>query len=343
MPWVIKLCKKQGWYDRVNSRKVHSGTIPRLGSCAFVTVFLAAALLYLGRTPGNRLAVYLPILGGGFLVFVLGLLDDLYELPARYKLLGQGVASLIPLVCGLHLTRLGPLELGGLGPILTFCWLIGMSNAFNLIDGVDALCGILSLSVLLTLGLVLSLNGDADAGLDGALEFILGGCILGFLVYNKPPARIFMGDGGSQFLGFMIGALPLITSSAGLTYNLFPLVAVLSSIPLVDTIAAIWRRTREGRSFFTPDKRHLHHKLMEMGYTTKGLLGLILTIQTVLCGVSLVAVLWLGGFRGFIFLAAAFGAMAVFFAVIHYTSQRASRIKAHTSRAPEGRKTPEGA
>jgi UDP-GlcNAc:undecaprenyl-phosphate GlcNAc-1-phosphate transferase len=221
----------------------------------------------------------------------------------------------------------GPVNLGVLGYGLTFVWLIGMSNAFNLIDGVDALCGSLSLSVALTLGVVVYLAGAGETGL-GAVGFILGGSVVGFLVYNKPRARIFMGDGGSQFLGFMLGSLPLLLKSPpDLGYNGFPMVVVLSSIPLLDTVAAIWRRTREGRSFFTPDKRHLHHKLMEMGYTTKSVLGLLVTIQAGLCGVSILAVVWIGGVRGFIVLGAGLGVMILFFAIMHYTSHAISRVK----------------
>ncbi|MDR2633887.1 MAG: undecaprenyl/decaprenyl-phosphate alpha-N-acetylglucosaminyl 1-phosphate transferase [Treponema sp.] len=325
IPWVIKLCKKQGWYDQINSRKIHSGSIPRLGSLGFVPVFLGASIHYLS-VQGNQLPSYLPIFAGGFLVFVLGLVDDLYELPPRYKLLGQSVASLIPLVYGVHLSSIGPLEVGIMGYGITFIWLIGMSNAFNLIDGVDALCGTLSLSVALTIGLVVSVQG-ADTGLEGALGFILGGCMMGFLVYNKPPARIFMGDGGSQFLGFMLGALPLLKSPPALSFNLFPMVVVLSSIPLLDTVAAIWRRTREGRSFFTPDKRHLHHKLMDLGYTTKSVLALLVTIQGGLSGVSVLAVLGIGGLRGCIVLGVGFGVMILFFAIMHYTSHAVLRVK----------------
>jgi UDP-GlcNAc:undecaprenyl-phosphate GlcNAc-1-phosphate transferase len=327
IPWVIKLCKKQGWYDQVNSRKIHSGTIPRLGSVGFVPVFLGASILYLGMH-GTQLLTYLPIFAGGFLVFVLGLADDLYELPPRYKLLGQSVASLIPLFYGVHLTRVGPMDLGVMGYVMTFLWLIGMSNAFNLIDGVDALCGTLSLSVALTLGVVVSVKGTGDTGLEGIVGFILGGCMVGFLLYNKPPARIFMGDGGSQFLGFMLGALPLLKVPETLSFNLFPMMVVLSSIPLLDTAAAIWRRTREGRSFFTPDKRHLHHKLMEMGYTTKSVLALLVMIQVGLSGVSLLAVLGIGGLRGFIVLGVGLGVMILFFGIMHYTSHAVSRVKA---------------
>jgi UDP-GlcNAc:undecaprenyl-phosphate GlcNAc-1-phosphate transferase len=322
------LCKKYNWYDQVNSRKIHSGTIPRLGSVGFVPVFLSASLHYL-TAQGAQLTAYLPIFAGGFLVFVLGLVDDLYELPPRYKLLGQSGASLIPLLFGVHLTTVGPVNLGFMGYVMTFVWLIGMSNAFNLIDGVDGLCGTLSLSIALTLGVVVSLKGGT--GLDGGIGFILGGCVVGFLAYNKPRASIFMGDGGSQFLGFMLGALPLIKSSRELEYNLFWMVVVLSGIPLLDTVAAIWRRTREGRSFFTPDKRHLHHKLMDMGYTTKGILGVLVTIQAGLCGVSIFAVVWIRGVRGLIVLGVGFGVLIVFFAITHYTSHAVSRVKDRSS------------
>lgn len=323
IPLVIALCKKQGWYDSLNVRKIHSGSIPRLGSLGFAPVFLIIAALYIRDVQPPLLSTYLPLFAPGMLIFLFGLIDDFVELAPKIKLLGQCAVSSIPVIFGFHFTRLGPLELGVLGPVITFCWLISAINAFNLIDGVDALCGGLSFSIALTLGISFQLEGSPSAG----LPFILGGGVMGFLVYNKPRAKIFMGDGGSQFLGFIIAALPLVKPGKALEYNLFPLMITLSSIPLLDTIAAIWRRRREGRSFFSPDKRHLHHKLIDMGYTAKSILFFLLTIQGGLCGISLVAALWIEGARGFVILCGACAAMMVFFAIMHYTSRSVARVK----------------
>ena len=324
IPLVIMLCKKQGWYDTINVRKVHSGSIPRLGSLGFVPVFLAVSLLYLGGMHGELLVEYLPLVGAGSLVFLIGLIDDFYELSARIKLIGQCIAGVIPVIFGFHITQVGPLHLGFLGPLITFFWIIGIINAFNLIDGVDALCGSLSLSIMLTAGIVLIVGGSEYS----SLPFILGGTIAGFLVYNKPKAKIFMGDGGSQFLGFFIAVLPLLRTSDPVEYNLFLMMIVIASIPILDTFAAMWRRTREKRSFFSPDKMHLHHKLINMGYTTKSILGFLLIIQTGLCGLSLIAVIWIENFRGFIILCGAFAAMIIFFTIIHYTNRAVARMQA---------------
>jgi UDP-GlcNAc:undecaprenyl-phosphate GlcNAc-1-phosphate transferase len=325
IPLIIALCKKYEWYDSINVRKVHSGSIPRLGSLGFVPVFIILSPLYLKWLDDEILYSYLPLVGAGFLVFIVGIIDDFHELSARVKLAGQCVAAVVPVIFGFHITRVGPLVLGMAGPVITFIWFIGIINAFNLIDGVDALCGSLSLSILLVFGIVLYVGGSEYA----ALPFILGGGVLGFLVYNKPKAKIFMGDGGSQFLGFIIAALPLFKSSLSpaAEYNLFSMTLALTSIPMLDTFAAMWRRRREGRSFFSPDKMHLHHKLIRMGYTTKSILGFLLIIQTGVCGLSLLAVLWLEGLRGFVILCGAFAAMVIFFTIIHYTSHALDRAK----------------
>lgn len=325
IPLVIRLCEKRGWYDTTNVRKVHSGAIPRLGSFGFVPIFLVLSSLYVAEVQGKAWTEYLPFVCAGIIVFLIGIADDFYELSAKVKLAGQCAAAVIPIIFGFHIIRIGPLELGAASPVVTFFWFIGIINAFNLIDGVDALCGSLSFCILLTLGGTFLVGGVRYA----ALPFILAGGVLGFLGYNKPKAKIFMGDGGSQFLGFTIAGLPLLgeVPGTGIEYNLFAMALVLVSIPMLDTFAAIWRRTREGRSFFSPDKLHLHHKLINMGYTTKSILGFLLIIQAGICIVSLVAVIWLEGLRGFVILCGALGAMLIFFAIVHYTSHALRRVK----------------
>jgi UDP-GlcNAc:undecaprenyl-phosphate GlcNAc-1-phosphate transferase len=125
----------------------------------------------------------------------------------------------------------------------------------------------------------------------------------------------------------MVAALPLLGKTPRLEYNLLPFMTALTAIPILDTFAAIWRRTREGRSFFSPDKLHLHHKLLDMGRTKKSILSFLGVMQFVICVISLFAMLWLEGLRGFFVLAGAFIAMIIFFAIIHYTSRSVLRLK----------------
>ncbi|MDR3284160.1 MAG: undecaprenyl/decaprenyl-phosphate alpha-N-acetylglucosaminyl 1-phosphate transferase, partial [Treponema sp.] len=324
IPLIISICKKQGWYDPVDPRKVHSGNIPRLGSIGFVPSFLIIAAIYLLTISRALFLTALPVFIAGLFVFILGVLDDFRDLRVRLKVLGQFVACIIPVACGFQITQIGALSLGIAGPFLTFFWLLAITNAMNLIDGVDALCGSIAFFILLTLGCVLSGNSEY-----GGLTFILAGGVLGFLFYNRPKAKIFMGDGGSQFLGFMIAVLPLFKLPQPLPVDaaLFPMMILLLSIPILDTIAAIWRRTREQRTFFSADKSHLHHKLMNLGYTTVGILSFLLIIQMGLCLIAAFAVLMVEGVQGLIILCIAFAAMIVFFAIIHYTNQSVTGLK----------------
>jgi UDP-GlcNAc:undecaprenyl-phosphate GlcNAc-1-phosphate transferase len=280
--------------------------------------------VYLLNTHPDFFINTLPIFISALIVFVMGVVDDFRELRARTKFVGQCVASLIPVMFGFQFTQFGPIHLGFIGKIITFVWFVGLTNAMNLIDGIDALCGSISLTILLSLGVMFYLRGNSDYT---TLLFILSACVLGFLVYNKPKAKIFMGDGGSQFLGFMIAAFPLFNKAPSLSYNMFPTIVVLASIPIMDTIAAIWRRTREGRSFFSPDKAHLHHKLLDMGYTRISILGFLFLIQVGLCMVSLIVMLWIDGLRGFVVLLLALLAMLIFFSIIHYTFHTVKRLK----------------
>lgn len=322
IPVVIKLCNTYGWYDTINNRKVHTGNIPRLGGIGFVSAFIIAAFLYAMFDNAIHLKGVIPILIAGLFIFIFGVIDDFKDLPAKFKLLIQIIAALILVSNNFIFTQIGPLHLGFIGYIITFIWIIGVINAFNLIDGVDALCGGLSFFIINTVGIIyLVSNVKAVA----TLCFILSAAILGFLVYNKPKAKIFMGDGGSQFLGFMVAILPLYpVSIPSFSYNKLAIIFVLASIPILDTFAAMWRRTREHRSFFSPDRSHLHHKLMNMGYGTIGILTLLYSLQLGLCAAVLVSA-WIGGIRSLIILLGCFIAMIGFFSIIHYTNRAVMR------------------
>lgn len=284
--------------------------------------FAVATFLYLNNEVNFSVSNFLPIIIAGLIIFLFGLIDDFLELPAKLKFLVQVIATFIMIFSGARFTQLGPWNFGILSYPITFFWTIGVINAFNLIDGVDALCGSISTLILLTFGFLYYIASRLDIA---GICFILAVAVIGFLLYNKPKAKIFMGDGGSQFLGFMVAAIPLLSfGKNSFDYNRTILAFVLASIPILDTIAAIWRRTREGRSFFSPDRAHLHHKLMNMGYSTKALLIILLLLQFGLCSFVIIG-LWCGAIKGFFILIGAVCVVSAFFVVIHYTHRAVLR------------------
>lgn len=321
IPLIIKFCKKFSLYDYQSARKIHSGNIPRLGGIGICLAFFIASALYLYFTESISFKASLPILIAGLIIFVFGLLDDLKNLPAVVKLIVQLTATAIVTLNGYRFTQIGAWHLPTiLSFILTFGWVLGVINAYNLIDGMDALCGTLSITAVTTLGVLYQLSNNYEAG----LCFILAAAILGFLLFNWPPAKIFMGDNGSQFLGFMIATIPLYTSGNVFEYNKFLIMLVLTSFPVFDTIAAIWRRVRDHRPIMSPDKSHLHHKLLNMGYTQKQALFLIVGIQFLLC-CAVILSYFLGTAKGAALLLESFVFMVILFAIIHYTNRSVTR------------------
>lgn len=292
--FVLVFTRRFGIYDTVDDRKVHTGNVPRLGGIGIFLGFVAGLLVFTGLTEGRFGYHVLGLIGGSALVFAMGVWDDLRPWRARIKLLVQVTAALMVILAGyvfrtLRINGLGdPVMLGWFGYVITFCWIIGVTNAVNLIDGIDGLAGMVSVLSALTFAYVFRLNGNPEA-----LMFcvILSVSIGGFLAYNLPlpRAKIFMGDGGSQFLGFILAVLPLIPGKDGrVGVNVLFAAAVLV-IPIFDTIAALWRRTREGRSFFEPDKFHLHHKLMMMGFSSRQSLVILTAFQALISLLVLIA------------------------------------------------------
>lgn len=322
IPIVIKFCRKNDLYDTVNNRKVHKGSIPRLGSVGFVSAYTIVSIVFLFIYDPSSWARITPLVISGLIIFVFGLIDDVKELKGTAKFLVQSLAAIIMISSNFRFTNIFGIELGVFSYPLTFCWIIGVINSYNLIDGVDALCGGLSLMTFATMGLIYL----KESIFVSTLCFILVGAIAGFLVYNKPKAKIFMGDGGSQFLGFLIAVLPLYVPNSIYEPNKLAMIALLASIPIFDTFAAMWRRTREHRSFFTADKAHLHHKLMNLGYKTPQILSLLYTIQLFLCFIVFISY-FIGARRGALVLAAGFFAMILFFTIIHYTNRAVNLSK----------------
>lgn len=318
MPIIINICKKKNLYDYSNERKIHSGNIPRLGGIGIFFGFCIAAFFYLWLNKDLSFFHSFPLLLAAFIVFIFAILDDIFDLPALSKLIVQLCAVAIVTLNGYRFTQI----FGWVLPtpfsfILSFGWILGVINAYNLIDGLDGLCGSLSFTTCLTLGIIYAVSGNYESG----LCFILCAAIFGFLCFNWPPAKLFMGDNGSQFLGFMIATFPLYTTSDTFEYDKFLVMIILTAFPVFDTIAAIWRRLRDHQPIMTADKSHLHHKLLNMGYSKRTALYLIIFVQSLLCFSVIIAFI-LGTQKGTALLLEVLAFMILFFSIIHYSNRK---------------------
>lgn len=283
-PPVRVLAFKIGAVDvPLDGRRMHHHPIPRIGGLAIYLSFLFSTMLFCPVTK-ELSSIWL---GGGVIV-ILGVLDDIYRLQAGLKFVVQILAALFAVLNGClidHINLGGEyLALGALSYPLTILWIVGLTNAVNFIDGLDGLaCGVSLISSVSILCVLLLQGGGAYA----LITAILAGACLGFLPFNSNPARIFMGDTGALFLGY---ALAIISVE-----GVFKLHAVLAFIvplivfafPILDTAFAVVRRLLAGKSPFAADRGHLHHRLVDMGFTQKESVNILYAI----CGIlGLVAV-----------------------------------------------------
>ncbi len=266
-PVFRQLALRLGFLAHPVDRSVHSAPVPYLGGAA---LYVAFALTYaiLGITdpllPGILVA-------GGFIV-LLGLVDDLNRLPAAVKLAGQIVCALILLSYGVEIERVTN-PMGGFiyfgmwsGPV-TVLWVVAFTNAINFIDGLDGLAAGVAGIAAITLATVAVQTGQPAVAL--YLTGALAGVSFGFLPFNFHPAKIFMGDAGSMFLGFVLAAVSIagtLKSTAAIALGI-PVLAV--GLPVMDTAFAIVRRWRNGQALYEPDRGHLHHRLLQMGMTQR--------------------------------------------------------------------------
>ncbi len=317
MPVIILICKKFNLYDYQNSRKIHSGNIPRLGGVGIFFAFIVASFSFIFISKIDSFNKILPIIIAGTIIFIFAFLDDLLTLPALAKLIVQLIAVSIVVFNGFRFKQIfawflpTPISL-----ILTFGWILGVINAYNLIDGLDGLCGSFSISTVITLGVLYTLSGNSES----ILCYILAASIFGFLCFNWPPAKLFMGDAGSQFLGFMISVFPLFDSGSVFEFNKFLIMIVITAFPVFDTIAAIWRRIRDKKPIMSADRAHLHHKLLNMGYSKQTALYLLCFLQVLLCA-SVIISYFLGAKRGMALLIESAVFVILFFSFVHYTNR----------------------
>ncbi|WP_158304551.1 MraY family glycosyltransferase [Spirochaeta thermophila] len=323
MPQVIRFSRRHKLFDPKDQRKIHTREISRLGGVGMAGA-LVLGLVFLGMGAEEvRLWLLdpsvLPGVVGILLMWVVGLLDDLFFLRARVKLLLQiFVASVVVLMGGYSIEAFIvpfwniPVPFGMAGYLLSIFWIVSIVNAVNLIDGMDGLAGSVVGMATLVLAVVSILEGDMTLA---AFLFVLLGAIGGFLVFNFPPAKIFMGDGGSHFLGMSLAVAPFLFDGPSITtLSLIPVILLLS-VPIFDTIAAILRRTRKRISIGEPDNEHIHHKLLALGLSSRKVLLTLVSYSSLMGAISLYWRLE-GGFLGmFLALAGGVGGMILFFAV----------------------------
>ncbi|MEQ6377565.1 MraY family glycosyltransferase [Bacillaceae bacterium S4-13-58] len=262
-PVVKKLAYKIGAMDQLDPRKVHTVEMPRLGGLAIYISFISGFLIFSPQHP-----YVLPIVVASSIIVITGMLDDIRGLSPKTKLLMQIVSAVIVIASGVHIDFINlpfgdPLDLGYLSIPFSLLWVVGITNAINLIDGLDGLAAGISSIALLTISCLAILMGNSFVTL---ISFLLLGGTVGFLFYNFYPAKIFMGDTGSLFLGFMLAVISMLGFKHVTLFSFIVPIMVLG-VPISDTLFAMVRRAMQKKPLFEADKAHLHHGLFRLGFS----------------------------------------------------------------------------
>lgn len=281
-PFVKRFAYMVGAIDvPKDNRRMHKKPIPRLGGLAIFLAFLCALMVF-----GEFSAAMLSVMLGATVIVVLGIFDDIMALGAKFKFCVQIFAAAIP-VCmgGLRIemfTSFNPFsaspyfDLGVFAIPVTILWIVGITNAVNLIDGLDGLAvGVSSIAAITMLAVSLLAGQPVIAIIMAALA----GACLGFMPYNFNPASIFMGDTGSTFLGYMLATASIMGLFKFYAVISFAVPFLILGLPIFDTASAITRRIAEGRSPMSPDRGHVHHKLMDMGFNQKQAVAILYAIS----------------------------------------------------------------
>ena len=279
IPLLARWAPAIGLTDAPGPRKVHSAPVPRVGGLAMAVGLFVATLLTVELSPPVRGLLL------GLLVLVLfGLWDDRVNLGYGAKFAGQVIAVGICMFVG-HI-NIGSLAFGGIDSVppavstmITFVFLIGITNAINLADGLDGLAGGMALLCLCAIALFSVASGNSAVT---AISLIEAGAVLGFLRFNTHPARVFMGDCGSQMLGLSVGALALLATQGETCALSAALPLLLLGLPIMDTLTVMLTRIRAGRSPFAADRNHLHHRLLSLGFAHREAVFLIYLLQVAL-------------------------------------------------------------
>ena len=284
VPLVIAFSKKEGLVDLPNERKIHKIPVSRLGGVAIwtSTMLTFLCLVFMSYYPsGNLLS---GILLGSSLMFLLGLVDDVYNLNAKFKLFIQLSIATIVYLLGVKIHSIpffGGVDLGFWSYPITLLWIVGISNAVNFIDGVDGLAGSVVTVNSITLAII-AISMTPSNPIAALIGFILAGAMLAFLTYNFNPAKIFMGDSGALFSGFLLATISIVGVMKAATLTLL-LPFVVLAVPIMDIVFSSTRRICKGKSPFVADAEHIHHKLLHAGFSQKKTV-LILTSVAIIAG-----------------------------------------------------------
>jgi UDP-GlcNAc:undecaprenyl-phosphate GlcNAc-1-phosphate transferase len=290
-PAARAIGRRWGIVDVPAHRKVHTALVPRVGgvgvSLAVVLALVVAAVT--GAAGRAEVEGWIPVLLGGGLVFGIGLADDLRPVGPWAKLAVQVAGAVVVVALGVrieHVTLLGTtLALGALAAPLTVAWIVAVTNAFNLVDGLDGLATGLAIIAAATCAAVAILRGEAEGGL---LLVALLGALCGFLPYNFNPATIFLGDSGSLVVGYALAVTAVTGLQKGATALAVAVPLLIFALPLSETVLSVVRRTRgQGlRHVFAADQGHLHHRLLGLGLSHR---GAVLLLYGVSLSLSLLA------------------------------------------------------
>ena len=285
-PLAIFIARRLDFHDDPNARSVHADQVPRLGG---VAIFLAAMLLTIPallvnntigaafRAQGARI---IALLGCAAFMFLTGLTDDIWHLRARTKLAAQLAAAACVCYFGVRIDSVSVeglfnIQFGWLVWPITILWIAGITNAVNFIDGLDGLAGGIAAIACGVIALLCVFTGQVIMAV--FMLALLGG-LTGFLLFNFNPARIFMGDSGSMFLGFTLATAAIVSATKSLTLVGLALPFLALGVPIFDMLFSMLRRTLQRRSMFAPDRSHIHHRLLDMGIHHRHVVLLIYAI-----------------------------------------------------------------
>jgi UDP-GlcNAc:undecaprenyl-phosphate GlcNAc-1-phosphate transferase len=297
VPFTDRLARRVGAIDAPNDRSLHETPTPSLGGLAILVGVLAAGLIFLPWDGETR-----AILGGALVIATVGFLDDAFELGAAPKLLGQTVAVIIPVAAGVEVTSftfpfLGALDPGSvqlftlpgdvsvdLGAVGTVIGIVAAINVINLIDGVDGLAaGVCTISALALAAIALSLDRNAA----GVLAALTAGASLGFLRHGFPPARTFMGDTGSNLLGYLLGVVAVQGALKTNAVIALFLPLIILTVPILDTGFVVAKRLKYRRPIYRADRWHFHHRMTNIGFSQRRTLAYLYGWTLVMAGLAL--------------------------------------------------------
>ena len=291
------MAMRRGWvsFSR-DGRQVHESPLPRLGGVAIFLAFSLSMSVWLGLSlifprlvdglaPTTLLRIYIP----SCLIFCLGIYDDLYGAGPYLKFAVQAIAAAMLFAGGMRILGL-PVLFGQhtlpwfIGLLLTVLWVVAITNAFNLIDGLDGLAAGSALFSTMVFFVVSLVN---HSWLGSLMSVTLAGAILGFLRFNFNPATIFLGDSGSLFIGFMLSALALAGAQKAPTFVAVAIPVVSFGLPILETLLSVLRRLISGRPIFTADREHIHHKLLQMGFSHRQVVIVLYAVSAMFAMLSL--------------------------------------------------------